>query len=98
MASGGIVGECVVCKEWVYEDEWAVSPDGKPFAIFHKSCVRRYGKQKQRAEALERVAAASMLVLANASAREDDDTYEYVESMLMDNLREAVDRLGALQK
>lgn len=40
MASGCIIGNCPVCKELIYEDEWDIVGD----AIIHEGCRKAYFK------------------------------------------------------
>lgn len=38
LASGCIVGDCPVCNEWIYEDEWTFARNG---LMIHTSCRPR---------------------------------------------------------
>ena len=44
MASGCIVGECPVCNDWIYEDEWDLLGD----IILHERCLCRASNEKEK--------------------------------------------------
>jgi trans-2-enoyl-CoA reductase len=42
MASGCIVGECPVCGEWIFEDEWCLAED----TLVHEDCKEQFFRDK----------------------------------------------------
>lgn len=44
MASGCIVGECPVCDDWIYEDEWDLIGN----VIVHERCVSKAMNEKRK--------------------------------------------------
>ena len=44
MASGCIVGECPVCDEWIFEDEWNLLGD----IILHEGCLCRASNEQEK--------------------------------------------------
>ncbi|MGR5985126.1 hypothetical protein ACUC2M_10785 [Bacillus cytotoxicus] len=44
MASGCIVGECPICEDWMFEDEWIFD---KYDNIVHERCLHSKGKKQQ---------------------------------------------------
>ncbi|AWC30866.1 hypothetical protein CG478_014935 [Bacillus cytotoxicus] len=44
MASGCIVGECPICEDWMFEDEWIFD---KYDNIVHERCLHSKGKNNK---------------------------------------------------